>query len=142
MAEGPGDTEDLEGIPLIGPAGGLIDQIVWQVDQRLEFEYTRAFANTIGCIPKKGGVKIGEPGLDELEACQEKMKEIVGLVNPDLLVLVGRVAQEWCPTFFPEIPQAKMIHPAAILKGPRYQRDAAIQISIENLEAALNRHFS
>ena len=141
-AEAPGESEDVLGFPMKGPAGHLMDQIV---KNGLPLGRTFGFTNLIACIPRdpEGG-KLAKPDDDSVRACEGRLREIVNLAQPKLIVCVGREAQMWLNPGYKAsikldrpIPMASIIHPAAILRGfeRRLQGLEARRASVEIRDA-------
>lgn len=85
IGEGPGEQEDLRGEPFVGPAGQLLDTM-------LELTYLDRsnvyIANIVKCRPPRNR----DPQEDEQAACSEWLKRQIALVNPKLIVCLGRIA--------------------------------------------------
>lgn len=131
IGEAPGAFEDSEGFPFIGPAGNLLDRMIEQANT---VGATCGFTNTVACIPKnQQKQKIEEPLLDHTESCLPRVKEIVNICKPSLIVCVGTVAKLWLPENFPEREMYHIVHPASILKGAKWERQVKIEKTIGNL---------
>ncbi len=131
MGEAPGASEDVLGIPFIGPAGQLLDQIIDDaVDNHFEFRDpgTRiAFTNLIACIPKgEDGKKAGEPERGHIEACQSRLREFIEIAKPCAIVCVGLHSEKWIPKVW-KGKTISIIHPAAIMRMDVSQQALAIQ---------------
>jgi uracil-DNA glycosylase family 4 len=129
VGEAPGASEDIRGIPFDGPAGQVLDRIVARgLDGREDLRV--AFTNLVGCIPRgEDGKKAGEPEEDQIEACKPRLSDFIRLADPRLIVCVGRLADDWLSPGFKhsvplhrQIPMAKIVHPAAILRAPIVQQ--------------------
>ena len=156
VGEGPGDGEDVVGLPFIGPAGDLLDSIVARAlngvnhDHHLLQEMGRgpvtvAFYNMVGCMPKdEQGYKVGEPDADQLEACLPRLLEFIDLAQPSVILCVGKVARDWLRQGYKDSPAlppcvhtvVDMLHPAAILKGSIAQREMSIQRCVHDVRRA------
>jgi uracil-DNA glycosylase family 4 len=136
VGEGPGESENVEGAPFVGPAGKLLDDIVeealeqWQVPGTEGAGYNSvrwAFTNLVGCVPREpGGSKATEPDEHQIRTCAPRLQELVTLACPRLIVCVGTHARDWLdPKHHPryrvdvpaEIPRAHIVHPAHILRS-------------------------
>ena len=85
VAERPGWYEDQAGVPMIGRAGELFDQILHQVGlSRKHFFIT----NVIKCLPPKGHVV----SMEELEHCEGWLDEQIRVVAPRILVTCGALS--------------------------------------------------
>lgn len=116
IGEAPGASEDALGKPFIGPAGKLLDQQVEEAARNSGMDLTFCFTNLVCCIPKEGGVKIGEPDKECITACDQRLCEFIKLCNPRLIVCVGDLAEKWAGWEF-DGTITKITHPAAILRA-------------------------
>jgi DNA polymerase len=86
IGEGPGAEEDARGEPFVGPAGKLLDAMLAAIDlQRGEDVY---IANAVKCRPP--GNRTPEPA--EMAACAPFLKRQIALLQPKVIVLLGRAA--------------------------------------------------
>lgn len=85
VGEGPGEQEDLTGIPFVGAAGKLLDQMLEIIDLNRENYY---IANIVKCRPPQNR----DPHSDEQDACIGYLREQVKLVQPKIIVCLGRIA--------------------------------------------------
>lgn len=85
VGEGPGEQEDLQGIPFVGPAGQLLDQMLSIID----IDRTNCYiANIVKCRPPRNR----DPEEGEQEACIGYLRNQIALVNPRVIVCLGRIA--------------------------------------------------
>lgn len=85
IGEGPGEQEDLQGIPFVGPAGKLLDDMLSIID----LDRTNVYiANIVKCRPPRNR----DPQDDEQEACIGYLRRQVALINPKIIVCLGRIA--------------------------------------------------
>lgn len=137
------NSEDTVGIPFIGPAGRLLDEIV-ALSGIGQFRF--AFTNMIACIPKgEDGDKVAEPPDESIEACSARLKEFVAIARPRLIVQVGKVAQDWTTPgykhsiqFHETIPMVFISHPAAILRAREDQKGYQKQRAVIALRDAID----
>lgn len=85
IGEGPGEQEDLRGEPFVGPAGKLLDDMLSIIDLNRENVY---IANIVKCRPPKNR----DPLEDEQLACIDYLRNQVALVQPRVIVCLGRIA--------------------------------------------------
>lgn len=85
VGEGPGEQEDLQGLPFVGPAGKLLDQMLELIDLDRSKVY---IANTVKCRPPKNR----DPMNIEMDACRLWLDRQIALVDPKLIVCLGRIA--------------------------------------------------
>lgn len=126
IGEGPGENEDLQGEPFVGRGGKLLDLILETVGlSRRENIY---IANIVKCRPPQNR----DPLPAEKEACLPWLKDQVEMLQPKIMVCLGRVAS--CTLIDPEFKVTKQhgefrkingiwrmgtLHPAAVLRDPR-----------------------
>ena len=86
VGEGPGEQEDLQGMPFVGPAGKLLDDMLSIIDlYRQENCY---IANIVKCRPPRNR----DPLETEQEACIGYLYNQIELVQPKIIVCLGRIA--------------------------------------------------
>ena len=85
IGEGPGQQEDLQGVPFVGPAGQLLDKMLASVGLSLEDAY---IANVVKCRPPGNR----DPHDDEKEACLNYLRYQLMLIQPKIIVCLGRIA--------------------------------------------------
>ena len=86
VGEGPGEQEDLQGIPFVGPAGKLLDDMLRIIDlSRKENCY---IANIVKCRPPRNR----DPLETEQDACIGYLRNQTALVKPKIIVCLGRIA--------------------------------------------------
>ena len=86
VGEGPGEQEDLKGEPFVGPAGKLLDDMLSIID--LYRDENCYIANIVKCRPPKNR----DPKDEEQDACIGYLRNQVTLVNPKIIVCLGRIA--------------------------------------------------
>jgi len=85
VGEGPGEQEDLQGEPFVGAAGKLLDDMLSIID----IDRTNCYiANIVKCRPPRNR----DPKEEEQEACIGYLRNQVMLIQPKVLVCLGRVA--------------------------------------------------
>lgn len=85
VGEGPGEQEDLKGIPFVGPAGKLLDDMLEMIDLDRRKVY---IANIVKCRPPRNR----DPLNVEQEACRPWLDRQIALVDPKIIVCLGRIA--------------------------------------------------
>lgn len=145
VGEAPGVSEDVHGIPFVGPAGHLQDRI-----NALAFgdlKLTHAFVNLVCCFPrneKEAGTN--EPPDEAIIACQPRLAEFVEIARPRLIVCVGSLAHRWIGTEHNrkalKVPDGcrtiHIEHPASIIRANVAQRSLAERRAVVVLANALN----
>lgn len=133
IGEGPGHNEDRQGRPFVGRAGQFLDQLIDLIGLRRPDVY---ITNVVKCRPPNNR----DPLPYELKACFPYLQRQIRLIDPDVVVTLGRYS---LGTFFPSDPIARvhgaprerngrvffpMYHPAAALHQERYR-----QIIVEDM---------
>ena len=85
IGEGPGEQEDLKGEPFVGPAGKLLDDMLSIIDLSRETCY---IGNIVKCRPPRNR----DPHETEQEACIGFLRNQVALIQPKIIVCLGRIA--------------------------------------------------
>jgi DNA polymerase len=139
VGEAPGSSEDVLGVPFVGPAGKLLDrQIAEALENSGKQELRIAFTNLVCCIPKegKGGSKTGEPSKESIEACDTRLTEMIELCQPRIIVCVGDLSAKWLKDVFPDITKISITHPAAILRAEIVRQSLMDQRVVVVIESA------
>ncbi len=85
VGEGPGEKEDLQGIPFVGPAGQLLDVML----QLIGLDRTKVYiCNIVKCRPPLNR----DPSPEEREACSEWLNRQLNLIDPKIIVCLGRIS--------------------------------------------------
>jgi DNA polymerase len=120
VGEGPGFHEDQQARPFVGPAGRLLDELLSMAGLRRSEVY---ITNVVKCRPPNNR----DPLPAEIEACRTHLQLQIQLIQPKLIVTLGRYSLAW---FYPRDSISKvhghlrrqngthylhMYHPAAAL---------------------------
>ena len=130
VGEGPGEQEDLQGRAFVGPAGQLLDKMLACIG----LDRTQVYiANIVKCRPPHNR----DPHPDEQTACLPFLRAQLKLVQPKIIVCLGRIAAQAIIR-----PDFRIIrehgrweervgyyltatyHPSALLRDPSKKRDA------------------
>jgi DNA polymerase len=82
VGEAPGFHEDKQGIPFVGQAGGLLDELLGLIGLARSDCY---IANVIKCRPPGNR----DPQPDEIEACEGKLYRQIAIVQPRVIATLG-----------------------------------------------------
>lgn len=85
IGEAPGRDEDLQGEPFVGRAGQLLTDIIKAMGLKRDDVY---IANVIKCRPPENR----NPEPDELDACRPHIRRQVEIIQPKVIVTLGRFA--------------------------------------------------
>lgn len=92
VGEGPGRDEDIQGKPFVGAAGKFLNEMLGTINLKREDVY---ITNVVKYRPPENR----DPLPEEAAACYPWLVEQINLIDPKLIVLLGRHALE---RFFPE----------------------------------------
>lgn len=127
VGEGPGAEEDRRGLPFVGAAGELLDAMLAAIGK--DRKHDVYIANTVKCRPPLNRT----PQDDEIAACAAYLERQIELVEPDLIVALGRPAAQrllgepvrinsargktWA--YGESTPVIVTYHPAYLLRNPQ-----------------------
>ena len=130
IGEGPGANEDAQGVPFVGRAGQLLDDMLAIIGLSRDDVY---IANIVKCRPPQNRDPLGV----EQDACIGYLRRQVALLRPKLIVCLGRIAamrliredfkitREHGVWFQKgDIQMMAVYHPAALLREPRRRPEA------------------
>lgn len=86
VGEGPGQSEDEQGLPFVGRSGQLLDKYLFAID--LDRSKNCYIANIVKCRPPHNR----DPLETEQDACIGYLRNQVALVKPKIIVCLGRIA--------------------------------------------------
>lgn len=123
IGEGPGFHENQQGKPFVGQAGKFLDELLSMADLKRDDVF---ITNVVKCRPPGNH----DPQPDELEACGKYLDRQIELINPKIIVTLGRFSMA---KFFGAVKISQihgkskkigdrlivaMYHPAAALHQP------------------------
>ncbi|HEY5602901.1 MAG TPA: uracil-DNA glycosylase [Gammaproteobacteria bacterium] len=132
IGEAPGADEDRQGEPFVGRAGQLLNNMLLAIGLKREQVY---IANILKCRPPNNR----DPRPEEVVKCEKFLERQVALVNPKIILAVGRIAAHnllktesslsqlrgRCFYYGPQkIPVVVTYHPAYLLRSPTEKRKA------------------
>jgi uracil-DNA glycosylase len=143
VGEGPGADEDAQGLPFVGRAGQLLNNMIAAMGLKREEVY---IANVVKCRPP--GNRTPEP--EEANTCSPFLFRQIDVVRPEVLVALGATAATYL--LGQRQPLAglrgrvhsfrgtKLIvtyHPAFLLRDPRQKKEAWADLQIAMRELGL-----
>lgn len=157
LGEAPGDSENVVGQPFKGPAGGLLDQIVERsvgaFNSVSPIKLSVAYTNLVACYPREAKEEgTHRPKDNEIEACQNRLREFLEICRPRLIVAVGALAEDNLPLVLNSMVYSggmveghatvekvvSIVHPSYILSRlPIAQQGMAVQKAIVTVSTAL-----
>jgi DNA polymerase len=87
IAEAPGKDEDIQGVPLIGRCGKLVEEMLNSIGLSRADTWR---LNCLCCRPPDNRA----PKPEEIKACNHFLKEQVEIINPKVLILLGTFAAQ------------------------------------------------
>ena len=147
--EQPGDQEDLQGQPFVGPAGKLLDQALQRAGVSREDAYVTNVVKHFR-FTQRGKRRIHQtPGIEHVRACLPWLLAELRVVDPNLLVTLGATAAKSLlgSSFrlthhrgelleFDGLPLLATVHPSAVLRAPDERRDEMFDGLVADLELA------
>jgi DNA polymerase len=88
IGEAPGRNEDLKGEPFVGAAGQLLDELLRSAGLTRAEVY---IANILKCRPPNNR----DPELDEIDRCTPFLAEQIRLIDPRVIVTLGKFATQY-----------------------------------------------
>jgi DNA polymerase len=150
VGEQPGDREDLEGEPFVGPAGRVLDEGLAAAGIDRGATYVTNVVKHFKWEPR-GKVRLHKsPNAAEQAACRPWLEAELAAVRPTLLVALGAVAAKalFGAKFrvtadrgrFVDSPLAPhaiaTVHPSSILRADKADRDSAMEAFVADLRVA------
>lgn len=153
IGEQPGDREDIEGHPFVGPAGKVLDQALDDAEIERGDAYVTNVVKHFKWKPQ-GKRRIHQtPRAEEINACAPWLEAELEVVNPELLVCLGATAvkavigsKARVMKDHGEFLQSKLgrtavptLHPSAILRADPKDRDDAMALLVGDLKRVRKR---
>jgi uracil-DNA glycosylase len=149
VGEQPGDREDLEGQPFVGPAGRLLDEALEEAGIDRKRVYITNAVKHFKWKPQGKRRLHQKPNAAEISACRPWLDAEIALVKPKILVLLGATAaQALLGRDFrvslqrgqfierPGLPlMMATVHPSSILRAPDDEsREIEMQAFVQDLK--------
>lgn len=106
IGEGPGRNEDMQGEPFVGPAGKLLDNML--VAMGLKRGDNAYIANIVKCRPTDASGKDRPPSPQEVASCLPYLQRQIALIQPTVLVALGKTAALSLLGLDPATPVSKL----------------------------------
>jgi uracil-DNA glycosylase family protein len=147
IGEQPGDREDIEGHPFVGPAGRILDQALEQAKIERGDAYVTNVVKHFKWTPK-GKRRIHQaPKAEEIKACAPWLEAELDVVDPEVMVCLGatavravigskaRVMKDHGEFLESKLGRTAMptLHPSAILRADPEDRDDAMALLVGDL---------
>ncbi len=140
IGEGPGQHEDKQGRPFVGPSGHLLDELLASINLKRADVF---ITNVVKCRPPNNR----DPLPGEISACSDYLERQIAAINPLVIVTLGRFSMA---KFFPGEKISAihgrprragnriampMFHPAAALRTESYKE--ALRQDFKKIPVAL-----
>ncbi len=132
VGEQPGDNEDLQGRPFIGPAGQLFDRALAEAGIDRDLAYVTNAVKHFKWTPRGKRRLHAKPGVRDINACRPWLEAEIAAIQPTILVCLGSTAARsvlgpdvkvlrdrgtfrpsaWCANTF------VTVHPSSLLRAP------------------------
>lgn len=143
VGEGPGADEDAQGLPFVGRAGQLLNNMITAMGLRRDQVY---IANIVKCRPPQN--RVPEP--QEANTCSPFLFGQIDIIRPEVIVALGATAATYLlggksPLSalrgrIHQVRGTKLIvtyHPAFLLRDPRQKKEAWADLQIAMSELGL-----
>jgi uracil-DNA glycosylase len=146
VGEGPGADEDAQGLPFVGRAGQLLNNMIAAMGLKRVEVY---IANIVKCRPPQN--RVPEP--EEANTCSQFLFRQIDVIRPEVLVALGSTAATYLLGIRSSLAGlrgrvhpwrgAKLIvtyHPAYLLRDPRQKKEAWQDLQLAMVELGLPRN--
>lgn len=135
VGEGPGQSEDEQGLPFVGRSGQLLDKYLFAID--LDRNQNCYIANIVKCRPPRNR----DPLNTEQDACIGYLRAQTALIRPKIIVCLGRIAAmriidkgfritkqhgQWFDRA--GVQMTAIYHPSAVLRDPLKGPDTFVDL--------------
>jgi uracil-DNA glycosylase len=147
VGEQPGDREDREGHPFVGPAGRLLDRALEEAGIDRSLAYVTNVVKHFKWKPKGKRRIHQKPNAEEITACRPWLDAEITVVDPHVIVALGataaqallgrtfRVSRQRGEVF--DWPEGRKVtatvHPSSILRAEDEEREAAMAAFVDDL---------
>jgi uracil-DNA glycosylase family protein len=152
VGEQPGDSEDLEGRPFVGPAGRLLDRALHAAGIDRERVYVTNAVKHFKWRPRGKRRIHSTPNAGEIRACRPWLDGELAAVDPAVIVCLGATAAKTLigPSFRVSKQRGEIVsvdgrlltatvHPSSILRVTDDEREAAYADFVDDLTAVARR---
>lgn len=130
IGEAPGFYEDQQGLPFVGKAGSLLNQMLASIGLNEENVY---IANVLKCRPPNNR----DPAMEEIAHCSDYLTAQISFISPSLILALGRFAGQFLVNkalplnqlrkhihHYQNTPFLVSYHPAYLLRNPKDKKKA------------------
>ncbi len=156
VGEQPGDREDIEGRPFVGPAGRVLDDALREAGIARDRIYVTNAVKHFKWVARGPRRIHATPDEREVVACSPWLRSEIELVAPAVLVCLGATAAKAMlgkafrltqhrGEMFDQLAGPALtatLHPSAILRGPAERRREMLAGLVDDLRAAAEVAFA
>ncbi|HKH82255.1 MAG TPA: UdgX family uracil-DNA binding protein [Gemmatimonadales bacterium] len=150
VGEQPGDQEDRQGHPFVGPSGKLLDLALEQAGIDRSRIYVTNSVKHFKFVPIERGRRLHKkPNAGEIRACNPWLREEIRLLKPKVIVALGataaqallgnqfKVTQNRGKPVPSDLAEAVIatVHPSAVLRARDGDRDQAREEFFRDIQA-------
>jgi uracil-DNA glycosylase len=132
VGEQPGDQEDIQGLPFVGPAGKILDKALAEAGIDREDVYVTNAVKHFKWEPRGKRRIHKKPNSIEIAACKPWLEAEIEVVHPQVIVCLGATAAQallgrefkvstqrgvWVPSPLAPFVMAT-VHPSSLLRAP------------------------
>jgi uracil-DNA glycosylase len=121
VGEAPGKNEDLQGLPFVGRAGKILDDLLGSIDMDRKEVF---IANVLKCRPPGNR----DPKIDEINTCKEYLFEQIDIIDPKIICTLGKYSTQLI---------LNTSHGITGLRGKVFHRDGRTILPINHPAAVL-----
>jgi len=150
VGETPGDQEDRQGRPFVGPAGRLLDRCLAAAGIERDRTYVTNVVKHFKWLPRGKKRLHAKPNAMEIRACRPWLEAEIAQVRPRVLVCLGATAAQTLlgPGFRVSTQRGQLVesrlapfvlatvHPSSLLRGEPEMREQAIERFTADLRGA------
>ena len=148
VGEGPGEVEDEQGRPFVGPAGQLLTKILEAAGFKREDVY---ITNIVKCRPPGNRV----PEIEEVLSCQSWLEAQIALLQPRIIIALGNTPMKWFLHSTGGITKMRgrwfdwrgvslmpMFHPSYLLRNQSREKDGPKALTWRDIQQVYARYES
>lgn len=146
VGEGPGQDEDEQGKPFVGPAGGVLDKMIRYMGIERKDVY---ITNVVKCRPPKNR----KPFEDEADTCSKRfLNKEIATIKPKVIIALGKTAANCVLHTRDSVARLRgrwhdvegidvmcTYHPAYLLRSPGEKKKVQKDLKIVMKKLALTR---
>jgi uracil-DNA glycosylase family 4 len=135
IGEAPGREEDIQGKPFVGRSGEILTKMIENV---LNIKREEVYiTNIVKCRPPQNR----DPKIEEIESCKPYLLKQIEIINPKIIVTLGRIAFKYLLNNETPITKARgnlydfmgikvipTFHPSYLLRNPSKKKEALIDL--------------